>query len=103
MNVIKVNLLVILHQNRVSCSVLRLLLVLLRSASSEGVLMHKRLQFAVMFPIECASLPEHLFCFVLCLEFLERMCFHRRRAVQKTASPRTGLHGPSHSPSKFYE
>lgn len=57
--------------------------------------MHKRLQFAVMFPIECASLPEHLFCFVLCLEFwkecvstAEEPCkrpLHRARAC--TAPP----------------
>lgn len=51
--------------------------------------MRKRPQFAVMFPHWVCNTARALALFCFVLEILERMCFHRRWAMQKTASRRT--------------
>lgn len=63
-----------------------------------GVLVHKRPQFAGMFPIAFAALPEHLFCFVLCLGFwkecvstADEPCKRPLHSAQSCTAPPTGL------------
>lgn len=60
--------------------------------------MHKRPQFAAMFPMEFAPLPEHLFCLVSCLgswkecvSTADEPCKRPLRDARSCAAPSTGL------------